>query len=196
MKKYALFFFFLILISCKNQSKNQFADYPATNQDSTINVVIEIPAGTLEKYELNKNTQKIEWEIRDKKPRIVQYLAYPANYGFIPNTILPKAKGGDGDPLDVLVLGAAIERESIIKAKPIGILKLLDSGEKDDKIIAISSNSPFSEIKNLEELKNKFPGILNILEIWFENYKGKNKIISLGFENKKAAWNCLTKFSQ
>ena len=65
----------------------------------------------------------------------------------IPGTLLPKDRGGVGNPLDVIVLGPAISRGTIVAVKPIGILKLLDDGEQDDKIIATTMDSPFLYIK-------------------------------------------------
>ena len=103
--------------------------------------MIEIPAGTLEKWEYNKSTRDIELELINIKPRIFSYLGYPANYGMIPKTLLPKKYGGDGDPLDVIVIGPAEPRGSIVKCKIIGVLYLIDNFEQDDKLIAISSKS-------------------------------------------------------
>ena len=57
------------------------------------------------------------WEFKDGKPRIVKYLGYPGNYGMVPKTLLPENLGGDGDPLDVIVLGPQVERGSVIKCK-------------------------------------------------------------------------------
>ena len=102
---------------------------------------MEIPAGTNEKWEILKDGTKIEREIKDGKFRIVDYLSYPFNYGFIPQTILPISKGGDGDPLDVIVISSSVKRGSIIKAKPIGALIMIDNKEVDTKILALGINS-------------------------------------------------------
>lgn len=182
--------FFLILISillfasaCQNKSQttktgNPYHDISAINQDSSINVLIEIPSGTDAKYELNKETGIPEIEIINGIDRHIKYLPYPSNYGMIPGTILPKSLGGDGDPLDVILLGPALERGEIYKAYPIAILKLLDHGEQDDKLIAVGDNTVFQNIRSLPELKNQFPGILEIITIWFENYKEPGAMIA------------------
>ncbi len=162
---------------------------PALDIDAK--AIIEIPAGTLDKFELNKKSNEIEHEHKDGIPRVVQYLAYPANYGYIPNTLLSKENGGDGDPLDVLVLGAAVERESEMIIKIIGALKLLDRGEQDDKLIAVSPGSPFWRINNMNELNSEFPGTSEILETWLSNYKGKGKMESQGFIDRENALHIL-----
>lgn len=167
--------------------QNFLTDYPALLDDDDINVVIEIPAGTTEKWEVNKYDGTLGLEHRNGKPRILDYLAYPGNYGMIPQTLLPQEKGGDGDPLDVIVLGAAIERGSVVKCKPIGVLKLLDRGEQDDKIIAVHEGSPLYEVNGLTELNTNYRGISSILHIWFKNYKGPGKMASQGFDGSAEA---------
>jgi inorganic pyrophosphatase len=155
--------------------------YPARASESTINVVVEIPAGTNAKWEVNKTDGSLTWEIKDGKPRVVQYLGYPANYGMVPRTILPKQLGGDGDPLDVLLLGPAVERGSVVEARLIGVLRLLDRGEQDDKLIAISVDAPLDQVSTLKELDANYNGITRILELWMSNYKGPGKMKSQGF---------------
>ena len=150
-------------------------------------MLIEIPAGTIKKYELNKTNGQLEIDSVDDQPRLIEYLGYPANYGMIPQTILPKNKGGDGDPLDIITIGPPAERGSIIDCKVIGLLELKDRGEQDDKLIAISRNSSLIEINSIQELQKNYPGITEIIETWFINYKGKGKMVSAGYKDKKAA---------
>lgn len=161
--------------------------YSPLSEDSLINVIIEIPTGTVEKWEVEKKTGELALEIRDGDYRKVNYLGYPGNYGMIPQTLSPLEDGGDGDPLDVLILGEPLERGSIVSAKLIGVLKLLDRGEEDDKLIAVVKGSPFYEINEFEELDVKFKGVTNIIEIWFNSYKGGDKVEILGFGNQSEA---------
>jgi len=167
--------------------KNYLTGYPAINPDGSVNVVVEIPAGSRDKWEVSKDQGDLRWEFRDGKPRVVNYLAYPGNYGMIPQTLLPKKVGGDGDPLDVIILGSAIPRGYVVNAKIIGVLKLLDDGEQDDKLIAVLPIDQLGSVNNLFELKNKYPGITNIIETWFTNYKGKGRMQSLGFDGVNKA---------
>ncbi len=152
--------------------KNFLSDYSPKNSDGTINVVVEIPTGTIAKWEVTKPEGKLEWEFKEGKPRIVKYLGYPGNYGMIPRSILPKELGGDGDPLDVIVLGPAVPRGSIVKAKLIGVLKLLDGGEQDDKLLAVMADTPLYEVDSIAAIDKKFPGVTTIVSTWFTNYKG------------------------
>ncbi len=147
----------------------------------TVEALIEIPAGTIDKWELNKKTGVIEWEIEGDAPRKVQYLGYPGNYGLIPGTLLLKRQGGDGDPLDILVLGPPVERGQLVPCHIIGVLNLTDRGEQDDKLIAVMRGSPFEDVRSISELDKAFPGVSKIIEVWFENYKGKQIMKSQGY---------------
>ena len=179
--------------SCKKHQKNDqtVKRYNLINDNGYINALIEISAGSLEKWEYNKNTKDIELELINNKPRIISYLGYPANYGMIPKTLLPKENGGDGDPIDVVVIGPTEPRGSIVKCKIIGVLYLIDDFEQDDKLIAISSKSNLENINSIADLDNNYNGISKILEIWFTNYKKDGNIKSKGYGDSINALNIL-----
>jgi len=172
---------------------NYLTDIVPRHPDGDINVVIEVPAGTLEKWEVSKPEGVIRLEQIEGKPRKVKYLAYPGNYGMIPQTLLPKSAGGDGDPLDVIVLGPSVKRGSIIKAKIIGMLHLLDRGEQDDKLIAVQIDSPLYQVESIEQLIENYQGIATIIETWFTNYKGPGQLESKGFSEADTANETLKK---
>jgi inorganic pyrophosphatase len=161
-----------------------------------VNVVIEIPAGTNDKWEIDKTTGTLRWEHKDKKPRVVQYLAYPGNYGMIPRTSLPLELGGDGDPLDVLLLGPQVERGTLVRARPVAILRLVDDGERDDKILAVQTTGPFSDVDDINTLESRYPGVRLIIETWFTNYKGRDRVTSDGFGGASAAMTVILAASQ
>ena len=168
--------------------KNLITAMPAKNKDGSINILVEIPSGTNGKWEVNKETGNLDWEFKKGIPRVVQYLPYPANYGMIPKTLSPEEIGGDGDPLDVLLLGEAVPRGAYVKGKLVGVMYMKDHGETDDKLIAVAEGSPFENINTISELKEQFPGTLEILQTWFVNYKGIGEDMKVnGFSGKKEA---------
>ena len=168
--------------------KNLITAMSAKNRDGSINVLVEIPSGTNGKWEVNKETGNLDWEFKKGVPRVVQYLPYPANYGMIPQTLSPEEIGGDGDPLDVLLLGEAVPRGAYVKGKLIGVMYMKDHGETDDKLLAVAEGSPFENINTVSELKEQFPGTLEILQTWFVNYKGIGEDMKVnGFAGKKEA---------
>ncbi|KAA3662522.1 MAG: inorganic diphosphatase [Calditrichaeota bacterium] len=168
-------------------SKNFHSGYPSLADSGLVNVIVEIPAGTNAKWEVSSAGDSLLWEFKKGKPRVVNYLPYPGNYGMIPRTILPKEQGGDGDPLDIIVLGESVQRGSVISARLIGVLKILDNGEQDDKLIGIMPTSPLFPVRDLNELGEKYSGASEILKLWFSNYKGPGEMEFRGFGDKKQA---------
>ena len=162
-------------------TKSLLNGYAPTDADGNIQIVVEIPTGTNAKWEVEKESGDLCWEMKEGKPRVVRYLGYPGNYGMIPRTLLPKEMGGDGDPLDVLVLGPAVARGSVVKARLIGVLKLLDGGEQDDKLLAVMIDSPLGHVKSVADLDESYRGITTIVETWFVSYKGPGVMESKGF---------------
>jgi len=138
--------------------------------------VVEVPAGSISKWEVNKNSGHLEWEFKKGKPRKINYLGYPGNYGFIPQT-----SGVDGDALDVIVLGESKSRGAIQEIKIIGALKLRDKGVDDHKILAVPLEKPFKKIDSIGEMVRKYPGVIHIVRLWFEGYKKAGKIQFLGY---------------
>ena len=123
-------------------------------------VVIEVPMGSKNKYELDKETGLL------KLDRVLySAVHYPANYGFIPRTFCE-----DGDPLDALVLSQeAVVPLTIIEARAIGVMRMRDEKGLDDKIIAVSVRDPaFADYTDHPQL----PGyILREVRRFFEDYK-------------------------
>ncbi|TVQ65127.1 MAG: inorganic diphosphatase [Balneolaceae bacterium] len=162
-------------------------DIDPVSDQGYVNIVIEIPAGDNEKWEVDKITGNLLWEEVGDSLRIINYLPYPANYGMVPRTLLPKEKGGDDDPIDIFLLGPVRERGTVAEGIIIGALGMLDRGEQDDKLIAVDPDSWFGSIRTISELDEKFPGVLEILSIWMENYKGKGIVELTGILNSYEA---------
>lgn len=172
------------------EASDDLMGQPARNDDGSVRAIVEIPTGTSAKWEVDKDEpRQIYWEEQDGAPRIVDYLGYPGNYGAIPGTALPRELGGDGDPLDVLVLGQAAPRGEIVDVRLIGVLKMLDGGEQDDKLIAVmTDDSPFAHIESMAQLDEEFAGVSEIVDLWFANYKGPDGgMEGLGYEDADAA---------
>lgn len=122
--------------------------------------IIEIPFGSSVKYELDKESGLI------KLDRILySAVYYPANYGFIPQTLAE-----DDDPLDVLVLcQETVVPLTLIHARTIGLMTMIDGGKKDHKIIAVATNDP--EFNSYREASEMPPHRLTMLRRFFQDYK-------------------------
>ncbi len=162
-----------------NKKLNLYTDFAARNADGTINAVIEIPQGDVRKFETDVTTGRLFWELKKGQPRKVAYLGYPANYGMVPRTL-----GWDGDPLDVLVIGAQEARGAVPAVKLVAVMRMIDGGDLDDKLIAVVPGSPFDGL-TLSDLQAN--GVTGILATWFASYKGPGEIEVTGFEGLAAA---------
>jgi inorganic pyrophosphatase len=160
---------------------------PATAGSLFVHGLVEIPAGTSDKWELTHDGRFLAIEQVDGTRRRIQYLPYPANYGFIPNTGSNPEAGGDGDPLDVVLLGPALPCGAVVRARILGVLRLIDDAEQDDKILAVPPGSPIAGVGDLDDLRRQYPGLLDILETWFVRYEGPGNR-SQGVGRAAAAW--------
>ncbi|KAG0502625.1 hypothetical protein HPP92_002697 [Vanilla planifolia] len=137
---------------------------------AVFNSVIEISKGSKVKYELDKDSGLI------KVNRVLySSVVYPHNYGFIPRTLCE-----DGDPIDTVVLmQEPVLTGTFLRARAIGLMPMIDQGEKDDKIIAVCVDDP--EFRHYNDIKDLPPHRLAEIRRFFEDYK-KN-------ENKEVAVN-------
>jgi inorganic pyrophosphatase len=137
---------------------------PGEKAPREVTAIIEIPQGSRCKYEIDKPTGLL------KLDRIIySSFHYPINYGFIPQTY-----GGDKDPLDILVITSlSVVPLTMMDAKVIGVMQMIDQGEADDKIIAVAANDPtVNHYNNIEELQ---PHFFDELRHFFEEYKKLEK---------------------
>jgi len=133
---------------------------PGDDTPQLVNGIIEIPKGTRAKYELDKESGLLKLDRVLFSP-----VYYPANYGFIPQSYCD-----DHDPLDILILSQIdVVPLCIVPAKVIGVMRMMDGGEADDKIIAVNANDPsVNHINDISELPTHF---ISELRIFFEDYK-------------------------
>lgn len=141
--------------------------------------LIEISQGSRTKYEIDKATGLLTLD------RVIySSFHYPVNYGFIPQTL-----GWDHDPLDILVLcSQSIQPLCLVEATVIGNMQMVDSGEFDDKIIAVATQDPsVNHIQSIDEIPKHF---ISELRNYFEQYKVlENKQVHIeNFQNKEEAF--------
>ncbi|MFZ0389522.1 MAG: inorganic diphosphatase [Calditrichia bacterium] len=143
-----------------------------------VNVVIEIPSGSKCKYELDKISGIIRVD------RIIASAAYyPGNYGFIPQTLAE-----DNDPIDALVVSQiSFHPGVIVRSRPIGVMRMTDAGEPDDKILCVPLRDPYyQQIKSAADLP---PNMLDEIQEFFRVYKNleEKQVIIKGVEQLDTA---------
>lgn len=133
------------------------------NPPDDVNVIIEIPQGSGPvKYEVDKDSGAL---LVDRVMGVA--MVYPCNYGFVPHTL-----AGDGDPIDVLVFTSTpLLPGSVVRARPIGVLKMTDEGGVDAKILAVPVSKLTKEFDNVQEPADLGAPVLNRIKHFFERYK-------------------------
>jgi len=185
----------LLCFSCK--PFQHIEQIPAFSSPTTVHCIIEIPAGTNKKIEFNKTTKRFEIDKIEGVERVKKYLPYPANYGFIPSAFSDKTKGGDGDPIDILLLCESVPTGSVIEAYPIAMLRLLDEGEMDDKVLCIPKDPKLQVIKanDISDFKEKYPKALEIIQLWLRYNDTSELITTNGWVGKQEAMAEIKKLS-
>ncbi len=151
---------------------------PGEDVPKSFNVVIETPRGSKNKFEMSKQFPGI---VLDRV--LHSSVVYPVEYGAIPGTLYD-----DGDPIDVMVLTSIPTFPGIVlEARPIGVMKMIDQGEKDNKILAVATKDP--NFKHVKSLKDVNEHLLDEITNFFQTYKilEKKKTDVSGWEDQTFA---------
>ena len=149
---------------------------PAQPKDGIVNVLIEIPGGSKNKYEYDKDMQAFALD------RVMySSVVYPFDYGFVPNTL-----ADDGDPLDgMVIMDEPTFPGCVIAARPIGYLEMIDGGEADEKMLCVPADDPrYADVKDIGDIEQHR---LDEIAEFFRTYKNlQKKKVEIG-EWKNAA---------
>jgi inorganic pyrophosphatase len=147
---------------------------PAQPKPGLINVLVEIPAGSKNKYEFDKEMNALALD------RVLYAsVQYPYDYGFVPNTL-----ADDGDPLDGLVImDQPTFPGCVIAARPVGMLMMIDGGDRDEKILCVPDKDPrYADVKSLKDVPAHR---LEEIAEFFRSYKNLEKKVTeiLGWQD-------------
>lgn len=140
---------------------------PAEPKPGIVNVLIEIPAGSKNKYEFDKDMGAFALD------RVLYAsVQYPFDYGFIPNTL-----AADGDPLDgMVIMDQPTFPGCVIAARPIGMLEMIDGGDRDEKLLCVPAKDPrYADVKTLKDIASHR---LDEIAEFFRTYKNLEKKVT------------------
>lgn len=192
-----VYFGIMVLLACSSCRNSQADPEQLTALSGDyLQVVVEIPAGTNQKIEYDYADGSFKVDQIDGKDRVIDFLPYPGNYGFVPGTLMDKERGGDGDALDILVIGEAVPTGTSIAVIPLGALLLRDRDEIDTKLIGIPAD-PAKQVIQAENFMSfalRYDAARRIIEDWFQNYKGAGKVDIIRWEDEQYAWSEVEKW--
>lgn len=180
-------------LAAPNPTMPNLEHLPALFPNGHVNAVIEIPAGTSDKRQYHPATNTFPVDLRNGVPRRIRFLPYPANYGFIPGTLMDKAQGGDGDALDIFVLCAGVPSGTVLEVEPIGIIELLDAGERDDKVIALPVDPALRTVE-ASDMDRLPKAAQDILVAWLLNYDPEDGAQLVGVKGRAEAMAAIRKW--
>lgn len=157
---------------------------PLSKNKGTYNSIVEIPKDTNAKYEYN-----VDLGVLELSRCLISSMRYPANYGFIPQTL-----SSDGDPLDVLIYNSvSLQSLSLVEIRPIGALHTIDNGVDDYKILGIPVYNP-NKYENINDVDSVF---LEVCSDFFRHYKNndvkKNQVIVKNWIDRESSLNIINK---
>jgi inorganic pyrophosphatase len=171
----------LLLVGCKTD----YANLPTYTSARQLQAVIESPAGTSHKLRYDRGTKEFIPEKEAGQDRVIGFLPFPGNYGFIPSTEV----NGQGDALDILVIAASVATGTVMEVIPVGVLQVEVAGELQPVIVAVPSRPSEQLIKATDyaALTKQYPAVKDILHKWFANYSPTTKTKVAGWRDEQFA---------
>ncbi len=165
------------------------AKKPAYSKLHQLQAYITSPAGTNARFTYDAGKGKIVAHYTTPKDSLLQFLPYPGNYGFIPGTMADTARGGDGQPLDILVLAQATEASKTQEVIPVAVVHIAKPTGTDFCVIAVPSrpSERIIDVTTYAGLAKKFPAVKQILNLWFMHHDGQNQNRIMSWKDEKAA---------
>lgn len=139
-----------------------------------VNVVIEIRRGERNKYEMDKKTGLIMLD------RVTPAsMGYPTDYGYVPGTLCE-----DGDPLDaLLVIAESVPQGVVVPSRPVGVLRMVDTGENDEKLICVAANDiTMDHVKSVDDIGGSFKSVVEHYYSHYKDWKNDWKGVNVHFE--------------
>lgn len=168
MKNLFVFGFLVLTLGILSSCKTDYANLPTYAANRQLQAVVEVPAGSSQKLQYDRTTQEFIPAKEAGLNKMINFLPFPANFGFIPSTETNiKGKG-----LEIVVISDRAETGTVMEVIPIAVLQLETDGELDHKIIAIPAR-PSEQVISANDyaaFSSRYPAVKEILQKWFVNY--------------------------
>ncbi len=168
MKPSSCLLFLTVFLASLTGCKTDYANLPTYAPNRQLQAVIETPAGSAHKLQYDQATKEFIADEEAGQARVIGFLPFPGNFGFIPST----QTNSKGKGLEILVIGESVATGTVMEVIPIALLQLEAAGNTDHKIIAIPARPSEQLItaNSFAELSNRYPAALEILQKWFTSY--------------------------
>ncbi|WP_242926872.1 inorganic diphosphatase [Pontibacter vulgaris] len=185
MKTYTLRLLPLLLLMALAACKTDYSTLPTYTPSKQLQAVIETPAGTNLKLKYNRETKEFVTDKEAGQNRVIGFLSYPGNFGFIPSTETNRA----GKPLEILVLSESAAQGTVMEVIPIAVLQLETAGDLDHKIIAVPARPKDQTIAATDfyTLSTQYPAAKEILKQWFVHNTPTAHTKFVGWKDEKFA---------
>jgi inorganic pyrophosphatase len=175
--------FALAITSCRTDP----AHLPVYSPTGQLQAVIEVPAGTNRRLRYDPASRSFLAEQQAGTDRIIRFLPYPGNYGFIPSTLVEAGDQGDSRPLEILVLGESVASGTVMEVQPLGTLLLDKAGQVVQLVVAVPAR-PRDQIllaTDLETFQRKYPAAKEIIQQWLVHHNPPDRIRIMGWKDEK-----------
>ncbi|MFD2246003.1 inorganic diphosphatase [Pontibacter ruber] len=171
----------LLLASCKTD----YANLPTYTPTKQLQAVIEVPAGTNRVLQYNPETKEFIPAKEAGKDRVIGFLPYPGNYGFIPSTEVNR----QGEALDILIIAESVATGTVMEVIPVGVLQVEVAGELKPVVVAVPSRPSEQLISATDyaSLSRQYPAVKDILHKWFANHSPTTNTKVAGWRDDRFA---------
>lgn len=182
----AIVFLGCIITAC---TRIDYDNVSAMGADHLLTMVVEIPAGSNHRIRYNKESNRFENVLLNNQPQTIDFLPYPANFGFIPSTKMSSEGGEKNEPAKVFLISESLASGTLIKIIPLAVVYIDDHGNNEQIILAIPADPKYRTITSVdfEGLSLRYPGIITLMESWLMNYRGSQSISINGWGDEKEA---------
>lgn len=178
-----LFFpLFVFLASCLTD----YASLPIYSNTGQLQAVIEVPAGSNHQMRYDPESKSFVPVKRAGEDRVIDFLPYPGNYGFIPSTLVEDPENGDGQPVRVLVISESVPTGTVMEVVPLGTVLLDKAGKIEHTVVAVPAK-PSEQVLSATDyatFSEKYPAAKDILQKWLAQHDPQGRARIMGWKDE------------